>query len=112
MKLRLQFHARSLRAALRDLEGRLAASATEAAALSLKDEMQRTGAPDLFLQSTGMKRRVGSADADAIARETGSLINDPDPWLAPSLPPARVAMREAADRAVARTLALFNNKRR
>lgn len=112
MKLRLQFRARDLRTALRGAEEQLAASVTAAAALALQNELQRSGAPDLFLQRADATRRVGTHDAAAILRQTGSLANDPDPWLAPSLPPARAAMREAARAAVSRTLALFRNQRR
>jgi hypothetical protein len=112
MKLRLRFRAGDLRSVLREAGYELAESATEAAAFTLQNELARTGAPDVVLDRAGGRRRLSTHDAAAILRETGSLGHDPDPWLAPSLPPARGAMREAARVAVSRTLALFRNKRR
>lgn len=73
--------ARRLQAALAP---RLASDAVDAAASALQAEAAREGA-SVEIAGAGDVRRVGSADASAVMRETGSLEVPPAPWLRPAL---------------------------
>ncbi|MEP9379730.1 hypothetical protein ABLE91_23670 [Aquabacter sp. CN5-332] len=66
------------------LAPRLASDAVDAAASALAAEAARAGV-SVDRAGQGATRRVGSADPEAVARETGTLTLPPAPWLAPAL---------------------------
>jgi hypothetical protein len=102
---------------LRQFGQAVAAPAAQAATNALAtaiDETRRanglTAPPEQ--QGEGARRSIGVSDPASIAREFGTLEQDANPWLAPSLPTARSPMRAAAQAAVARALSAFrfNNR--
>lgn len=66
------------------LAPRLAADAVDTAAAALGAEAGREGVA-VHMEGQGPIRRVGSAEPEAVARETGTLSLPPAPWLAPAL---------------------------
>lgn len=80
---------------LRDIAATLAGPAADAAAQALAETLARDAPSAISVSRIGLRRAVGTSDADAVNREIGTLEKTPQPWLAPSLPPARGPMRAA-----------------
>ena len=87
----------------------IAAPAVEAATDALAHELERArevaGLTEPLMQDGNARRhRIGASDIPSVARELGSLLEPPAPWLAPALPAARRPMRAAVNAAAARAL--------
>ncbi|MEW6121362.1 MAG: hypothetical protein AB1698_02020 [Pseudomonadota bacterium] len=68
----------------RVLAPRLTQAALNRAEATLAAEAARAGIV-LEREADGDRRRLGSTDPAAVARETGGLSAEADPWLAPGL---------------------------
>lgn len=68
----------------RALAPRLSEAALDRAEAALRAEAARSGVA-LEREGDGARRRLGSSDPEAVAREAGTLDTPADPWLAPAL---------------------------
>lgn len=68
----------------RALAPRLSEAALDRAEAALRTEAARSGVV-LERDGDGARRRLGSTDPGAVAREAGTLETPADPWLAPAL---------------------------
>ncbi|MEW6257118.1 MAG: hypothetical protein AB1592_14285 [Pseudomonadota bacterium] len=68
----------------RALGPRLVEAALERAEAALTAEAARAGVV-LEQEGAGTRRRLGTSDPAAVARETGTLATPADPWLIPAL---------------------------
>jgi hypothetical protein len=111
VKLRA-LHRTSFARRLRAEDSALREAALDAAAEALRGELQSRTGTNIALRPHGPRRVVGTSDADAAAREFGTLEQLPDPWLAPVLPLALEPMRAAANAAAARAISQIGKRKK